>query len=216
MVGELAPGLWWWTARHPDWEPAQSWPAEVRCFCIETEEATLVVDPLVAENEEDDIWSVLDAAVERRARPVDVLLTQAAHSRNASAVAARYDADIWGPKQARTKVPGPAFHAITSGEGVPGGYVLEFDQEPGGSGAPLYLVDHAAIAVGDVFISRDDGLHVWWGHGARDERWYHERLLPSLRRWLDLPVRHLLVAHGELVDASELAAALARPPDRGE
>jgi glyoxylase-like metal-dependent hydrolase (beta-lactamase superfamily II) len=90
------------------------------------------------------------------------------------------------------------------------------DQEPGGSGAPLYFVEHGALAVGDALISRDDGLRVWWGHGASDDRWYHERLLPSLRRWLDLPIRHLLVAHGKLVDASELAAALARAPDRGE
>jgi hypothetical protein len=215
-IGELAPGLWWWTSHHPEWEPAQSWPSEVRCFCIDTDDGTLVVDPLVAEDEEDLVWAALDRAVERRRRPVFVLLTQAAHARSASAVAARYDADVWGPEQARAKVAPAAFHELDSGDAVPGGHVLELEQEPGGSGAPLYFAGHEAIAVGDVFISRDDGLHVWWGHGASDESWYDERLLPSLRRWLELPLRHLLVAHGPLVAEAELRAALDRPPDRGE
>ena len=215
-TGEVAPGLWWWTARHPEWQPAQSWPSEVRCFCIETDGGTVVVDPLVAEDEEELVWTALDRAVERRRQPVFVLLTQAAHARSASAVAARYGADVQGPEQARAKVALAAFRTLGAGDAVPGGYVLDFEQEPGGSGAPLYFVGNEAIAVGDVFISRDDGLHVWWGHGASDDSWYHDRLLPSLQRWLDLPLRHLLVAHGPLVAPAELRAAFERPPDRGQ
>jgi hypothetical protein len=148
-VGELEPGLWWWTAQNPDWEPAQSWPSDVRCFCVLTEEATVVVDPLVPEGEEELLWTALDRDVESRGRPVAVVLTQAAHCRDASA-------------------------------------------------------------------SREDGLHVWWRHGASDDKWYRERLLPSFRSWLQLPVRHLLVAHGDAVDAHELRAALERAPDYGE
>jgi hypothetical protein len=215
-VGELEPGLWWWTARHADWEPAQSWPPEVRCFYIETGEATLVIDPLVPDDEEERFWAALDRDVERRARPVAVLLTQGAHARSAGAVAARYGAKVWGPEQARPKVGDEPFHRLAPGADVPGGRVLDFDQEPGGSAAPLYLPSHAAIATGDVFISRADGLHVWWGHGATDDAWYRERLLPSLRGWLELEVRHVLVAHGPLVPPVELAAALGRPPDRGD
>jgi hypothetical protein len=214
--GELAPGLWWWTARHPDWEPRHSWPADVRCFYIETDEATAVVDPLVPEDDEERFWRALDRDVERRGRPVHVLLTQAAHARSASVVATRYGADVWGHEKARVKVGGATFHAIVPGDPVPGGHALELDQEPGGSGTPLYFAEHAAVAVGDVFIAMDDGLHVWWGHGAGEEGWYRERLLPSLRRWLELPVTHVLVAHGNLVGPDELGAALERAPDRGE
>jgi hypothetical protein len=214
-VGELEHGLWWWTARHPDWEPPQSWPPEVRCFYVETDDATLIVDPLVPEADEPRFWAALDCDVERHGRPVCVLLTQAAHARSAGVAAARYGADVWGAEQARAKVATAPFHTIAPGDAVPGGRVLELDQEPDGSGTPLYFDQHAAIAVGDVFISRNDGLRVWWGHGASDDSWYAERLLPSLRRWLDLPIRHLLVAHGELVGPDELRAALDRAPDRG-
>jgi hypothetical protein len=215
QVGELAPGLWWWTARHPDWSPGQSWDPTVRCFYVETDDATLVVDPLVPGDERDRFWTALDRDVERRGLPVAVLLTQAAHARSAGDVAARYGADVYGHEGARGKVGGAAFHALHAGDEVPGGRVLEFAQERG-SGTPLYFPARAALAIGDVFISRPGGLHVWWGHGADDDAWYHERLLPSLRAWLELPVEHVLVAHGDLVEPSELAAALERPPDRGE
>lgn len=215
QAGELAPGLWWWTARHPDWRPEQSWDATVRCFYAETDDATLVIDPLVPAEDGDRLWNALDRDVARRGRPVAVLLTQAAHARSAGEVAARYAAEVYGHEEARGKVEDGPFHALRPGDEVPGGRVLEFAQDRG-SGTPLYFPAHAAVAVGDVFISRADGLHVWWGHGASDDTWYHEHLLPSLHRWLDLPIDHVLVAHGDLVGPEELAAALERPPDRGE
>jgi hypothetical protein len=216
QVGELAPGLWWWTARHPEWQPTQSWDPEVRCFYIESDDATLVVDPLVPAADAARFWTALDRDVERRALPVAVLLTQAAHGRSAGEIASRYGAEIWGHEEAREKVGNAAFHAVGPGDAAPGGRVLEFDQEARGSGTPLYLQSHRAVAVGDVFISRNDGLRVWWGHGASDYGWYRDRLLPSLRRWLELPIEHVLVAHGPQVGPDELRAALKRPPDRGE
>jgi hypothetical protein len=216
QVGEHAPGLWWWTATHPDWRPTQSWDPEVRCFYVEDDEATLVVDPLVPRDEATRFWEALDRDVERRRLPVAVLLTQAAHARDAGEVAARYGADVWGHAGARPKVGDAPFHAIEHADEVPGGRVLSFDQEEDGSGTPFYLTTHRAVAVGDVFISRDDGLRVWWGHGASHDAWYRGRLLPSLRRWIELPIEHVLVAHGPQVAPDELAAALERPPDRGE
>lgn len=215
-VGELEPGLWWWTARHPDWQPSQSWDPEVRCFYLETDGATLVVDPLVPRDEPDRFWRALDRDIARRAQPVAVLLTQAAHARDSAEVATRYSGEVWGHETARQKVVGAAFHAVAPGDEFPGGRALEFEQEPGGTGTPLYFPSHDALAVGDVFISRPEGLHVWWGHGASEDGWYRDRLLPSLRHWLELPIAHLLVTHGDLVGVEELAAALERPPDAGE
>lgn len=216
-VGELAPGLWWWTARHPDWQPSQSWDPEVRCFYAEAEDATLIVDPLVPHDEPERLWSALDDDTGRRGLPVAVLLTQAAHARSAGEVASRYDAGVWGHEGARQKVGRVPFHTIAPGDEAPGdALALEFDQEPRGSGTPLYLRSHRAVAIGDVFIAVDGELLVWWGHGAWADRWYRESLIPSLRRWLELPIEHVLVAHGELVGPEELAAALERPPYRGE
>jgi hypothetical protein len=216
QVGELAAGLWWWTARHPDWKSSQSWDPEVRCFYVEAEEATLIVDPLVPEDEAERFWRALDRDVERRGLPVVVLLTEAAHARGAGEVAERYGAQVWGHEKARGKVAYAKFHEVQPGDDVPGGQALELDQEEHGSGTPLFLRSYGALAVGDVFISRADGLRVWWGHGASRDDWYSERLLPSLRRWLELPIEHVLVAHGPQVRPDELAAALERPPDRGE
>ena len=218
-VGELAPGLWWWTARHPEWQAGHGWDAEVRCFYAETDDTTLVVDPLVPSDDRERFWSALDRDVERRGLPVAVLLTQAAHARSAGEVAERYGAGVWGHEDAREKVGGVVFHAIAPGDEAPGGVrALEFEQEPGGSGTPLYLPSHLAVAAGDVFIAVDGELRVWWAHGASGEEWYRERLLSSLRTWLELPIEHVLVSHGEQLrgGADELAAALERPPYEGD
>ena len=214
-VAKLAPGLWSWTAAHPEWQSGLGWGAEVRCFYVETDDATLVVDPLVPADEAERFWHALDRDVERRGRPVAVLLTQAAHARSASAVAARYDANVWGHEYARPKVGGAPFHAVAPDDNAAGGArVLGVDQEPDGSGTPLYLASHRAVAVGDVFIVVDGELRIWWAHGASSGSWYRERLLPSLRRWLEFPIDHVLVAHGEQVEggSDQLAAALERPP----
>jgi len=214
-VVELEPGLWSWTATHPDWESGNGWAAEVRCFYVEAEDATVVVDPLVPEDEAERFWRALDRDVERRAKPLAILLTQAAHARSAGDVAARYDADVWGHESARPKVVGARFHALAPGDTTPaGGRVLPFDQEPDGSGTPLYFAARRALAAGDVFIAVDGELRVWWANGASAGSWYRERLLPSLRVWLELPVDHVLVAHGEQVPGGKqaIAAALERPP----
>jgi hypothetical protein len=209
-MDEIAPGLWAWSARHPEWQASFGWPEHVRCFAVEADTETLVVDPLV------ETWSDLDELVERRGLPVAVLLTQAAHARSAGDVAKRYGAGVWGHAYAHEKVGGAEFHPIAHRDAVPGGErVLPFDELPGGSGTPLYFPSHRAVAVGDVFISVDGELRVWWtSHESDEERWYVDRYLPSLRLWLEMPIEHLLVPHGEQVGggAAELAAAIERPP----
>jgi hypothetical protein len=214
-VDELAPGLWSWTTSHPEWDSAYGWEADVRCFYVETDGATLVVDPLVPAEDEARFWRALDRDVERRRLPVGVLLTQGAHARSAGEVATRYGADVWGHEYAREKVGGAPYRTIAAGAELPGNALaLWLDQEPGSSATPLYFPSHRAVAVGDVLISAEGQLRIWWSHGASDENWYRERLVPSLRAWLDLRIEHVLVAHGEHVPggAAELAAALERPP----
>jgi hypothetical protein len=211
-VEDVAPGIWSWTARHSEWQAGQGWDEHVRCFCVETEDRTLLLDPLV----EDDDWAAVDDAVARRRLPVAVLLTQAAHARSAGAAARRYGAGVWGHAYAHEKVGGAEFHPIAHRDAAPGGArVLPFDELPGGSGTPLYLRSHAAVAIGDVFISVEGGLRIWWSSADEvEERWYRERYVTSLRRWLELPIERILVAHGPPVPggADEIAAALERPP----
>ena len=208
-VLELAPGLWRWTARHPDWKPGDSWPPEVACFYAEAEEATLVVDPLIPRDEEARFWRSLDRDVERRGVPVAVLLTCAAHARDAGETAERYRADVWGHADAAGKVGHARFRAIGPGDVLPGGArVLPGD--PWGDGTPLSLPSHRAVAVGDALLTVDGELRAWCG----DERQYRESMLPDLRQWLELDLEHLLIAHGEQLPGGRelLAAALELPP----
>ena len=199
QVDELAPGLWRWTAEHPEWRPGEGWGPEVASFYAESSDATLLVDPqLPAGAEEDAFWRHLDADVERHGRPVAIVLTTPYHRRSADVVAARYGAQIHDGARPGDELPGGAF-------------VLE----PADGASPLWLADQRALAVGDMLISVGGELRIWWVfHGEEDERDFSERWLPFLRTWLELPTEHVLAGHGEHVAGGReaLAAALARPP----
>ena len=51
-VSELAPGLWRWTALHPDWKEGEGWEQEVGCVYYEAADATVLIDPLVPAEQE--------------------------------------------------------------------------------------------------------------------------------------------------------------------
>jgi hypothetical protein len=217
-VAELAPGLWRWTATHPDWKDEYDWSPVVACFYLEADEATLVIDPLVPEDEAGRFWSALDRDVERRGLPVAVLLTEAAHARSSDEVAARYGGAVWGHEQAREKVGGAEFHAVSAGDVLPGGARVLDEDSDGGSGTPLFLPSHGALAPGDAIVEVDGELRVWWGfEGEEDERRFFGKFLPALRRWLELPVERVLVSHGEqrAFGRDDVTAALERPPWQG-
>jgi hypothetical protein len=199
QVDRLAPGLWRWTAVHPEWRDGEGWEPEVACFYAESTDATLLVDPQLPEGDQEGrFWEHLDADVERHGRPVAVLLTTPYHRRSADVVAARYGARVHDGARAGDQLPG-------------GAEVLE----PADGASPLWLAEQKALAVGDILISVGGELRVWWVfQGAEDERDFRERWLPFLRAWLDLPVEHVLAGHGDHVPGGHdaLAAALARPP----
>jgi hypothetical protein len=50
---EVRPGLFRWTARHPEWRPgaaagsAGDWPEEVGCVLYEAHDKTVLIDPLL-------------------------------------------------------------------------------------------------------------------------------------------------------------------------
>lgn len=213
-VDELAPGLWRWTARHPDWTEDADWTPEVGCFYVEAPDATLVVDPLVPE-EAERFWTALDRDVERRGLPVAVLLTETAHSRSAGGVAARYGAGVWGHEQARDRVGDAEFHAVGSGHELPGGARL-LDEGYEEVSTPLFLPSHGALAPGDALVEVDGELRVWLG-SEEDGRRHGAEILPARRRWLELPIERVLVSHGEqrVFGRDDVAAALDRPPWEG-
>ena len=191
-VTELAPGLAYWMAPHPEWEPGENWPEDVLCVYYEASDGTVLIDPLVPRGEENEFWLFLDAAVERRRKPVRVVLTAPWHARDATAVAGRYDASIWAPPAARWKGP-----VLTTTADLPAG-VEALLPEGDVNQALLFIRAVGCLVTGDVFSGTGNRFHVFSDDQDR------ERLLAWLPRLEALPVRSVLIAHGEpvLVDGA--------------
>ena len=184
---EVAPGLWRWTARHPEWpaggepESVDDWDPEVGCVLAEVGDVPVVVDPLLVEDEQ---WAWLEERLAGR-RPA-VLQTIRWHGRSVEAVLEHFGG---------TRQPPP---------GVEG-----FDLE-GALETVFWLPEHAALVPGDRLLT--DAAH---GLRMCPQSWLElpvDELRERLRPLLALPVERILVSHGEpvLTGAREaLAAALA-------
>jgi glyoxylase-like metal-dependent hydrolase (beta-lactamase superfamily II) len=180
-VQEVAPGLWRWTAPHPDWEEGADWQREVGCVYVEAHDATVLIDPLVPP-ESERFFEALDRDVQRRRLPVSILLTCAWHGRSSGELAARY---------------GPAT-GVTPEDVAP----LPF---PAAEETMYWLPDHRALVPGDSLMGDGRG-----GIRVCPDTWLEgdapEILRRELRSLLDLPVERVLVSHGEPVLAEGRAA----------
>jgi glyoxylase-like metal-dependent hydrolase (beta-lactamase superfamily II) len=196
-VRELRPGLWRWTAAHPEWEHAEHWGPEVGSVYAELPDALVMVDPLVPQDEEDRFWEALDRDVERVGKPVHVLLTVHWHERSVAAVLDRYKATLWRPEE--------------KGE-LPAGVHAEVVKGSDWVEALFFLEPHRALIAGDLLIGKAGGgieLPVGW-FPKGEQGWAQQELKPELRKRLaELPVELVVVSHGEPV-LEDGAAALER------
>jgi glyoxylase-like metal-dependent hydrolase (beta-lactamase superfamily II) len=189
-VRELTPGLWRWTAPHPEWEPGFDWEREVGSVAADVEGALALVDPLVP----DDGWDALDALVERVGKPVATLLTVEWHARSSAAVRARY-----------------AQH-----DGQPGGVEGRSTGTTGFAETVYWLPAHGALVCGDLLIGEQDGgvrlaPASWFDEDDAQRGWYAGDLPAFVAELAALPVERVLVSHGEPVltgGREALAAAL--------
>ena len=55
---QLADGLWYWTARHPEWHPGD-FGAQVGCYLAHEGGRTIIIDPLLTE----DLDALIDGEV---------------------------------------------------------------------------------------------------------------------------------------------------------
>ena len=107
---QVAPGLWRWTAPHPDWElrrqeddPAD-WERDVGCVAYEAGDALVLIDPLLADGD----FSALDRPAASKST-VAVLTTLPWHRRSGDELAERYGASSSIPKasrRSRSRAPG--------------------------------------------------------------------------------------------------------------
>ena len=216
-VREMAPGLWRWTGRHPEWHPGE-FGAEVASFALREGEDTILVDPLVAEDDE-ALLGALDAVVRGRLR---IFVTIPYHVRSSELLWGRYrgdrEATILGhPNAAKRLRDASGFRPLTAGTRLRSGVRTHAIGRPRRSEAPLELPSHRALAFGDAVVEVGGELRVWEAPitSERRRRWYEERLLPSLRALVDLDVERVLVTHGQPVPENgraALARALDRPP----
>ena len=131
-VAEVAPDLWRWTARHPDWHPSDAFGAEVASYALVADDELLLVDPLLPDGDDGDDSAVLER-LDRLAgatKATHILITIGYHVRSAEPLRARYAGHIYGPESIAIRlsdtetftilepgVPGPAgavAHAIGS------------------------------------------------------------------------------------------------------
>jgi hypothetical protein len=185
---ELASGLYRWTARHPDAEPSPEpgspadWGPDVGSVAYAVADALVLVDPLVPP-ERADLQRALDDLVESAGRRVAILTTVGFHRRSREELAARYRAST---SRAKKTLP----------EGV------ETIPIRGAGETMVWIPEHGALIPGDRLLGDDSG-----GLRLCPDSWL--RYLPSkmnqpalreaLQPLLDLPVKMVLVSHGEPV-----------------
>jgi glyoxylase-like metal-dependent hydrolase (beta-lactamase superfamily II) len=185
-VQELRPGLWRWTASHPEWDHAENWGPDVGSVYAELPDALVIVDPLVPDDEEEGFWSALDKDVERLGKPVLVLLTVHWHERSVAAVLDRYKASLWRPEE-KIELPQGIEPIVVKGSDW--------------SEAMFFLEPHRALVVGDLLIGSNGGIEftvTWFPKAEQD--WARDELKPKLHERLGaLPIELVVVSHGDPV-----------------
>jgi glyoxylase-like metal-dependent hydrolase (beta-lactamase superfamily II) len=194
---ELAPGLWRWTAWHPEWKE------DVGSVAVGTADGLVFIDPLEP-----------PAAL---GRPDHVLLTVSFHLR---ATAALKGTRVWASASSVRSLArrGVAVTDLFGQDLEPPGGISAFEVPRSPKEVVFWLPEQRAVVVGDVLLGAgakprptDDPLRLCperWLGGRRS----HDELRASLRPLLELPVELVLVSHGEplLAGGKEaLAAALA-------
>jgi hypothetical protein len=199
---KLTDRLWRWTARHPEWHPGE-FGAEVACFAAQAGDTTLLIDPLLPEQDADGVLDAIDGALRDR---LAILITIPYHVRSSEELWRRYR------KQAETTIHGhpacakrledeSAFRAIDTDTELPGGVTAHAIGKPRRYETPLHLPSHRALVFGDAVAESKGKLVVWAADkiDAKVERFYRERFNPTLEPLLDLDFDAVLSTHGEPV-----------------
>lgn len=179
---QLADGLWYWTARHPEWHPRTEFGAEVGSYLAHEGGRTVIVDPLHAH----DLGEYIDG-------DVVVAITLTYHVRDAAEVVRRYGGVVSGHADVQKRLPddtpfdpdaGLCWHSITATKET-----------------PLELPGLRALAFGDRFVGVEGGLRFWMQREPTDERraWFRRVGVPRLAHLLDIDFDRALVTHGEPV-----------------
>lgn len=202
-IRDVAPGLWLWRQPHWEWEEGADWEPEVASFVVESRGEVLLLDPLAPH-------PVAGRAVYDRLEatpPTGAIVVKPDHVRDIELFVHWYGIEGYGPwLYWKGDAPRLELKPARVGVELPGGLVA-LDDGRGMMETPLYLPEQRAIVFADGMTAPGGTLRVWWSP-------VHEsRVVPALRRMLELPFETVLVSHGEPVHTrSEFEAALDREP----
>ena len=216
-MDELLDGLWRWTARHPEFHPQGF--AEVACFALRDDLGTILVDPLLPEDDA-AVLEALDGIVSGRVR---IVVTVPYHVRSAEALWRRYRER---PRDDDPR-PRPLRHAGSrtrraSGRSPTGRSSTATSSRTASAtragtsarcGCRRTARWRSATRSSTWTASCGCGTSRWTA--SRRRRWYEDRYLPTLEALLDHDVERVLVTHGEPVlqgGRKALEAAYAKPP----
>ena len=198
---KLMPGLWRWTARHPEWHQGE-FGAEVACFAAQADGTTLLIDPLLPP-EPDDLFETVEGTLTDR---LAILITIPYHVRSSEELWRRYG------KQAETTIHGhpacakrlkdtSAFRQIDPAAPLPAGVTAHTIGKPRRYEMPLHLPSHGALVFGDAVAETEGRLVMWSAEkvDAKVESFYRDRFGPTLSPLLDLRFDSVLVTHGQPV-----------------
>jgi hypothetical protein len=201
----ISPGLHRWTSPHPDWRPGAApgspadWPREVGSVACEVPNALALIDPQLPAADAAALWRAIDALAARAGGRVHVLTTIGFHRRSRDRFVERYGATT---SRARARLP----------DGVEAIPIRGFGE------TMFWLSGYGSLVCGDRLLGDGEGgLRVcpqsWLGYlrGRPTVDGLKAALRPLV---LDLPVRSVLVSHGDPV-LENGRAALTRALDGG-
>jgi hypothetical protein len=199
---DVAPGLWLWRTRHPDWAPNAEWEPLVTSTCVESAGEVVVLDPLAPPDDAHQTWDRLDACP-----PTVVVVLKPDHVRSVDRFVQRYGARAYGPELFfRHDIPATELEPVQPGDELPGGLLALYDGR-GRNETPLWLPEQRALVFADGLTAPGGELRVW------ATAWHRERVVPALRELLGLPFEHVIVSHGEpLHDRAAYERALELEP----
>ena len=201
-MDEIAPGIWRWTGRHPEWHTRIEWGHEVASYALVGDGLTLV-DPLLPAAIA-PARAELDRALERLAREasrLDIAITIPYHTRSAEELFLRYSGAlptaIWGHRAVskRFKDPVTVLRKIEPGDQVGEAAIALAIGNPRRYEMPLFFPAHRALAFGDAVVGYRGVLRIWQ-ESPTDPDWHEHVFVPTLRPLLDLDVERVLPTHG--------------------
>jgi hypothetical protein len=214
---KLAPELWRWTARHPEWHPGE-FGSEVACFALRAGDDTILIDPLLPPLREPVMALIEDNLGDR----LSILITIPYHVRSSEEIWRRFakqaDTAIWGhPACAKRLGDTSAFRPLAPGPELPAGITAHVIGKPRRFETPLHVPSHGALVFGDAVAETDGRLVVWATDrvDAKVARFHRERFNPTLEALLELDFDKVLVTHGKPIAKDGRAAlreALASRP----